>query len=164
MALADDIAMVQGHVALGRRHIAQQRERIGELERLELPTERAFELLDLFESMQDLHERHLSRLLAKAEERGLDTAHRLQPQTHPLAFSVVLGMSLVSERPGDQMMAELLNKDVPLVVNLGHRNGIPIELYPVRVSLRCGFEKQPPRTIYARSRMIEQGPVVLGLK
>ncbi|RWE26659.1 MAG: hypothetical protein EOS41_05890 [Mesorhizobium sp.] len=79
MALAEDIEMVRGHVTLGRRHIAQQRERISELERLELPTDRAFELLELFEGMQDLHEMHLSRLLAKAEERGLDTGHRLQP-------------------------------------------------------------------------------------
>ncbi|PBB83551.1 hypothetical protein CK216_27725 [Mesorhizobium sp. WSM3876] len=45
MVLANDIEMVRGHVRLGRR-IAQQRERITELERLQLPTERAFELLD----------------------------------------------------------------------------------------------------------------------
>ncbi|RVD31477.1 MULTISPECIES: hypothetical protein [unclassified Mesorhizobium] len=77
MALADDIEMVQGHVRLGRRHISEQRERISDLERLQLPTGKAFEVLDLFESMQDLHEQHLSRLLAKAEERGLDARQRV---------------------------------------------------------------------------------------
>ncbi|WP_292277003.1 hypothetical protein [Mesorhizobium sp.] len=60
-------------------------------------------------------------------------------------------------------MAELLNKDVPLVVNLGHRNGIPIELYPVRVSLRLGIGKQLSRTIYGCSRLNEQVPVMVGL-
>ncbi|RVD73348.1 MAG: hypothetical protein E5V62_07565 [Mesorhizobium sp.] len=78
MALPDDIEMVQGHVRLGRQHISQQRERITELERLQLPTSKALEVLDLFESMQDLHERHLSRLLAKREERGLDARHRVE--------------------------------------------------------------------------------------
>ncbi|OBQ96260.1 hypothetical protein [Mesorhizobium sp. AA23] len=66
MALADDIEMVRGHVRLGRRHIAQQRGRITELERLELPTAKALEFLELLESMQDFHELHLSRLLEKA--------------------------------------------------------------------------------------------------
>ena len=70
MVLANDIEMVRGHLRLGRRHIAQQRKRISELERLQLPTERAFELLDLFERVQNLHEMHLSRLLAKAGEGG----------------------------------------------------------------------------------------------
>ncbi|AZO58954.1 hypothetical protein EJ078_06280 [Mesorhizobium sp. M1A.F.Ca.IN.022.06.1.1] len=69
MTLADDIEMVRGHVSLGRRHIAQQRERVAVLERLELPADKALELLDLFERMQDLHEVHLSRLLARAEDR-----------------------------------------------------------------------------------------------
>ncbi|RWE34445.1 MAG: hypothetical protein EOS77_09790 [Mesorhizobium sp.] len=70
--------MVRGHVKLGRRHIARQRERVTELERLELPTDKACELLELFESMQDVHELHLSRLLAKAEQRSLDAGHRLE--------------------------------------------------------------------------------------
>ncbi|TGS63028.1 hypothetical protein EN844_24670 [Mesorhizobium sp. M3A.F.Ca.ET.201.01.1.1] len=78
MALADDIVMVRGHVWLGGRHISQQRERIAELERLKLPTEQAYDLLDIFESLQDLHQLHLSRLLAKAEQRSLDAGHRLQ--------------------------------------------------------------------------------------
>ncbi|TIQ99503.1 hypothetical protein [Mesorhizobium sp.] len=68
MALADDIRMVRGHVSLGRRHIAQQREHIARLERLELPIAKAIEFLELLESMQELHELHLSRLLAKAED------------------------------------------------------------------------------------------------
>ncbi|RWD10639.1 MAG: hypothetical protein EOS75_05345 [Mesorhizobium sp.] len=66
MALADDIRSVRGHVQVGRRHLAQQRERIAHLEGLELPTADAYEFLELLESMQDLHEMHLSRLLAKA--------------------------------------------------------------------------------------------------
>ncbi|WP_292235372.1 hypothetical protein [Mesorhizobium sp.] len=48
------------------------------MERLELPTDKACELLELFESMQDVHELHLSRLLAKAEQRSLDAGHRLE--------------------------------------------------------------------------------------
>ncbi|AZO63013.1 MAG: hypothetical protein E5X38_21235 [Mesorhizobium sp.] len=68
MTLADDIEMVRGHVSLGRRHIAQQRERIAELDRLELPAAKAVSFLELLESMQELHELHLSRLLAKAED------------------------------------------------------------------------------------------------
>ncbi|RUV82738.1 hypothetical protein EOA75_30085 [Mesorhizobium sp. M1A.F.Ca.IN.022.07.1.1] len=66
MTLADDIEMVRGHVSLGRRHVALQRERIVELHRLEMPTAKALEFLDLLESMQELHELHLSRLLEKA--------------------------------------------------------------------------------------------------
>lgn len=68
MALSDDIRMVQGHVQLGGRHLTRQRARIAELERLYFPTDDAVELLDLFERMQDLHELHLSRLLAKAAD------------------------------------------------------------------------------------------------
>ncbi|RWE12443.1 MAG: hypothetical protein EOS61_14970 [Mesorhizobium sp.] len=67
MPLADDIRMVRGHVELGRRHLALQRARIAHLQQVELPTAKAFEFLDLLESLQDLHELHLSRLLAKAE-------------------------------------------------------------------------------------------------
>ncbi|TIR54911.1 MAG: hypothetical protein E5X26_01330 [Mesorhizobium sp.] len=66
MALTDDIRMVRGHVSLGRRHLAEQRERIAELERLELPIAKALEFLELLESMQELHELHLSRLLERA--------------------------------------------------------------------------------------------------
>ncbi|TGT51897.1 hypothetical protein EN813_050050 [Mesorhizobium sp. M00.F.Ca.ET.170.01.1.1] len=65
--LADDIEMVRGHVWLGDRHISQQRDRIAELERRALPTDRAYELLDIFESLQDLHRFHLSRLLQRVE-------------------------------------------------------------------------------------------------
>ncbi|RUW22235.1 hypothetical protein EN858_05815 [Mesorhizobium sp. M4B.F.Ca.ET.215.01.1.1] len=67
MALADDIRTVRGHVELGRHHLALQRARIAHLQQIEMPTAKAFEFLELLESMQDLHELHLSRLLAKAE-------------------------------------------------------------------------------------------------
>ncbi|RWI40019.1 MAG: hypothetical protein EOQ93_32170 [Mesorhizobium sp.] len=66
MTLADDIDMVRGHVSLGRRHLALQRERIAKLQRLELPAAKAIEFLELVESMQELHELHLSRLLERA--------------------------------------------------------------------------------------------------
>ncbi|RWB65567.1 MULTISPECIES: hypothetical protein [unclassified Mesorhizobium] len=61
------------------------------------------------------------------------------------------------------MLVRLLDEDVPLVVDLGYGDSISIELYPVRVSLRLGIDKQLPRTIYSCSRLNEQVPVVLGL-
>ncbi|RUV11943.1 MULTISPECIES: hypothetical protein [unclassified Mesorhizobium] len=70
MALADDIETVRGHVRLGSRHIAQQRELIAELERLELPIAKAIEFLQLLETLQELREVHLSRLLRKATENN----------------------------------------------------------------------------------------------
>lgn len=70
MALADDIRMVRRHVLLGRQHLAQQWERIEQLERDELPTTRAVEFLGQLQAMQELHERHLSRLLAKAADQA----------------------------------------------------------------------------------------------
>jgi hypothetical protein len=71
MALSDDIRMVRGHVRLGRHHLAQQRERISQLERDELPISQALDFLALLESMQELHEWHLSRLLEKAADQAL---------------------------------------------------------------------------------------------
>jgi hypothetical protein len=65
MTLADDIRMVRGHVQLGRRHLAQQRKRIVELERRDLSSAKALEFFELLQGMQELHELHLSRLLAK---------------------------------------------------------------------------------------------------
>lgn len=70
MTLADDIRMVRGHVRLGRRHLAQQRERIGQLERNGLPSNDALDFCALLESMQELHERHLSRLLAQEAQNN----------------------------------------------------------------------------------------------
>ncbi|RWG59470.1 MAG: hypothetical protein EOQ64_05070 [Mesorhizobium sp.] len=61
---------------LGRHHLAQQRERIAQLDRDGLPTEDALEFFALLESMQELHERHLSRLLAKAADRALNAPVR----------------------------------------------------------------------------------------
>lgn len=67
MPLVDDIRMVRRHVELGRRHLALQRARIAHLQQAGLPTVQAFEFLELLEIVQDLHELHLSRLLAKAQ-------------------------------------------------------------------------------------------------
>lgn len=63
--------MVRGHVRLGRHHLAQQRERIAQLERDELPTTDALVFFALLEGMQELHERHLARLLAQAADQAL---------------------------------------------------------------------------------------------
>ncbi|MDG4854615.1 MULTISPECIES: hypothetical protein [unclassified Mesorhizobium] len=52
---------------LGRRDIPRQKDRIAALERLNLGTAKAVELLALLESLQDLHEQHLAWLQAKAE-------------------------------------------------------------------------------------------------
>lgn len=68
MALADDIRMVERHVQEGRQHLAQQWERIEQLQGDELPTARAIEFLEKLQAMQELHELHLARLLAKAAE------------------------------------------------------------------------------------------------
>ncbi|WP_095809295.1 hypothetical protein [Mesorhizobium sp. WSM3876] len=69
-----------------------------------------------------------------------------------MAFGEFDRVLLVSERASDHMLVRLLDEDVSLVVDLGYGDSISIELYPVRVSLRLGIDKQLPRTIYSCSR------------
>lgn len=71
MALVDDIQMVRQHVRLGERHIAQQRARIIDLERLRAPVHQASEFLDLLESTQVMHHSHLERLMERARIRTM---------------------------------------------------------------------------------------------
>ncbi|RUV28437.1 MULTISPECIES: hypothetical protein [unclassified Mesorhizobium] len=70
MAHEDDIQMVKRHVRLGRKHVSEQQDRIAELDRLELPSETARDFLELLEQMQELHKKHLSRLLAKTSPKN----------------------------------------------------------------------------------------------
>lgn len=65
VTIAPDIRMVEEDVRAGRQHLAEQRERIARLERHFLPSANAIEFLELLQSMQELHETHLARLLAK---------------------------------------------------------------------------------------------------
>lgn len=81
MALADDIQMARQHVRQGQRHIAEQRGRIAELERLGLSADKAQEFLEVLESLQSFHDLHLSRLLETAQRggRSLDAPHFVEP-------------------------------------------------------------------------------------
>ncbi|MDX8434829.1 hypothetical protein RFN25_15470 [Mesorhizobium abyssinicae] len=72
MALSDDIQMVQKHVRIGERHIAEQRRRILELQVRQQSTEKAQDFLQLLESLQDFHRMHLDRLTNKMERGSAD--------------------------------------------------------------------------------------------
>ncbi|TIX43375.1 MAG: hypothetical protein E5V40_03510 [Mesorhizobium sp.] len=72
MALSDDIRMAEKHVRMGERHVAEQRRRILELQLGHQSTEKAQELLQLFERRLDFHRRHLERLTYEMEDMSID--------------------------------------------------------------------------------------------
>ena len=60
--LADHLRVVDGHVALGLRHIAKQREIIEKLRLRRCCTDEAESLLELFKGTQASHIAHRDRL------------------------------------------------------------------------------------------------------
>ncbi|TIV63886.1 MAG: hypothetical protein E5V74_04650 [Mesorhizobium sp.] len=87
MALVKDIQLLRQHVRLGERHVAEQRRRVVQLERLRAPTGQASDFLRLLESLQKFHQSHLSRLLEKHQRSARLAGLELdEAKTLPLAF------------------------------------------------------------------------------
>jgi hypothetical protein len=66
--IRDHLALAEQHVVQGERHIAEQRERLDELDRAGADTTTAKEVLRVFEQTQAMHVSDRARLRAELEK------------------------------------------------------------------------------------------------
>lgn len=76
MAHSPDLALAEGHVDQGRRHVARQKEIIAELGLAGHPTALAETLLTSFEQTLVTHVEHRDRMLAELAAAGLPARPR----------------------------------------------------------------------------------------